>query len=171
MELTQKFLRCSTCSQHKPQDAFSRRQRNVHRPRRSCSSCCALASRHNESEQASVQKRRRHDAEEDDEDAAQLHVPTREKMNVPEPQLPLNESNKGHQMLTRLGWVPGSGLGAQACGATVPIAQLLASQRHTRGLGNGGTDDEGTFDALAMEPRLEQATWGDLPCTWEGFST
>jgi hypothetical protein len=61
--------------------------------------------------------------------------------------------NKGHELLRKLGWVPGRGLGAREDGEVRAVAQKL------EGAG-----------ALGSEARLEQAAWGDLPVTWEGSS-
>ena len=66
----------------------------------------------------------------------------------------LDSSNRGHALLERMGWVKGVGLGLQGQGELLPASVLLARRR---GLSAG-------------VERLEQATWGDTPGTWEGFS-
>lgn len=47
---------------------------------------------------------------------------------------PLDESNLGNTMLRRLGWSPGSGLGASSSGILTPIEAIIRRQR--RGLGS-----------------------------------
>ena len=46
----------------------------------------------------------------------------------------LDESNAGHALLQRLGWEPGTGLGAQRQGALLPASSHLPGQRDKRGL-------------------------------------
>ena len=50
------------------------------------------------------------------------------------PAVPLNESNAGHNLLQKLGWEPGTGLGSQQQGALLPAATLLPGQLGKRGL-------------------------------------
>jgi hypothetical protein len=45
------------------------------------------------------------------------------------PNGPLDASNKGHRMLERLGWEPGTGLGARQDGEVVPVAIGLQERR------------------------------------------
>ena len=54
------------------------------------------------------------------------------------PAVPLDESHRGHQLLMRLGWSPGEGLGAprQHAGALEPLAAYLPMQTSRRGLGS-----------------------------------
>ena len=54
------------------------------------------------------------------------------------PALPLDTSHRGHQLLVRLGWTPGDGLGAVASGALEPLAAYLPTQTSRRGLGAQG---------------------------------
>ena len=50
---------------------------------------------------------------------------------------PLDSTNRGRQMLERLGWEPGEGLGARRDGNLFPLtAEMLKSQRNTSGLGS-----------------------------------
>ena len=55
----------------------------------------------------------------------------------------LDSTNKGHQMLRKLGWEPGSGLGMQADGATALVSDTLPTQSGRTGLGHCDTTPGG----------------------------
>jgi len=57
------------------------------------------------------------------------------------PALPLDTSHRGHQLLVRLGWTPGDGLGAAKGGALEPLAAYLPTQTTRQGLGASATCD------------------------------
>eukprot|EP00966_Prymnesium_polylepis_P305773 7065873-Prymnesium_polylepis.2 len=67
----------------------------------------------------------------------------------------LDERNPGHQMLQRLGWSTGSGLGARGDGELLPVSHALAAQHDRRGLGREEADDlirdAGTGDVETRE--------------------
>ena len=48
---------------------------------------------------------------------------------------PLDENNRGHWLLTNLGWEPGAGLGAAEAGGVELVSALLAAQSSRQGLG------------------------------------
>ena len=48
----------------------------------------------------------------------------------------LDERNAGHRLLTRLGWTPGTGLGVNADGEVVPVAETMSTHRTLSGLGS-----------------------------------
>jgi len=48
---------------------------------------------------------------------------------------PLDENNRGHQLLMKLGWAPGNGLGADGGGSLEPVAARLVVQASRKGLG------------------------------------
>ena len=51
---------------------------------------------------------------------------------------PLDASNRGHWLLTNLGWSPGVGLGAAEKGAVELVSATVAAQSSRRGLGMDG---------------------------------
>lgn len=51
------------------------------------------------------------------------------------PAVALDASHRGHQLLMRLGWAPGDGLGAVGTGALEPLAAYLPMQTTRSGLG------------------------------------
>ena len=55
----------------------------------------------------------------------------------------LGSSSKGHQMLQKLGWSPGSGLGLQAGGETRLVSDMLPTQSGRHGLGHRDTGPGG----------------------------
>ena len=59
---------------------------------------------------------------------------------------PVSATNRGHVLLKKLGWAPGTGLGAQEQGGLQPAAQELPAQQDKRGLGTSHAA------AAAMEP-------------------
>lgn len=64
---------------------------------------------------------------------------SREALGAPPesaPALPLDTSHRGHQLLVRLGWIPGDGLGAASSGALEPLAAYLPTQMTKQGLGS-----------------------------------
>ena len=50
---------------------------------------------------------------------------------------PLDASNRGHWLLTNLGWSPGAGLGAAEAGGVELVSALLPAQASRQGLGLG----------------------------------
>lgn len=50
---------------------------------------------------------------------------------------PLDENNRGHWLLTNLGWEPGAGLGAAEAGGVELVSALLPAQSSRQGLGYG----------------------------------
>ena len=49
---------------------------------------------------------------------------------------PLDASNRGHWLLTNLGWSPGVGLGAAGKGAVELVSATVAAQSNRQGLGH-----------------------------------
>lgn len=48
----------------------------------------------------------------------------------------LPQSNKGHDLLRKMGWTPGEGLGIEGEGGTTPVSVFFEPQRGRRGLGS-----------------------------------
>ena len=151
---------CTNCQQFLPLSRFSARQLAG---KGKCQGCAAQASATNQAQQAEQARKRRHEGDEeridtasrkraevdaDEEeyvrgllrgveaarDAARRREPATAAAAAP---VPLGEDSAGFALLQRLGWVPGTGLGAQASGGLLPVSQLLRSQseRDKRGLG------------------------------------
>lgn len=49
---------------------------------------------------------------------------------------PLPQSNKGHDLLRKMGWAPGEGLGVEGEGGVTPVSVFVEPQRGRRGLGS-----------------------------------
>ena len=54
-----------------------------------------------------------------------------------EPEAPIDSMNIGHQLLEKIGWTPGNGLGLKQDGITIPIQ--INYRHHRQGLGYENT--------------------------------
>lgn len=135
---------CMGCHQKLPLKNYSSRQLSG---KGKCHACASQSSALNKAQHA---KRRRDDIDfffmgtsegidsEDEYVRELLHgveVARNARKSLVQPEPVLDESNPGHQMLQRLGWSPGSGLGARSDGNILPVAVALHSQQDKRGLG------------------------------------
>ncbi|KAL1511224.1 hypothetical protein AB1Y20_006036 [Prymnesium parvum] len=142
------WIKCTACREAKPPSAFSRRQLSG---KGRCARCAADSTAANLREQAEARlKRGREDsaagsygsersrADEEYEHALLQSVEEAQaahEKSKRRAQPPLDESNPGHQMLQRLGWEVGTGLGARSDGEVVPLAVSHCPQRNRLGLG------------------------------------
>lgn len=135
---------CMGCHQQLPLKKYSARQLSG---KGKCHACASQSSALNEAQQA---KRKRDDigfflmgtsegVDSEDEYVRELlhgvEVARNARKSSVQPEPVLDESNPGHRMLQRLGWTPGSGLGARSDGAIMPAAVTLLTQQDKRGLG------------------------------------
>lgn len=153
---------CTGCSKVLPRKQFSKRQLSLllSQGRGRCHACAAQACAVNVTRQA---RKRPIDALEasDDDDSEDERYKTDLLRSVDEARrsgggtstgatslpadlsVPIDESNPGHRMLQKLGWMPGSGLGLQGQGGVDPPA--LVSRQGRCGLGqlpSGGAANE-----------------------------
>ena len=157
---------CTSCRQHLPLRRFSARQLSG---KSKCKVCAARSSALNEAQQAEVHQRRdESNANEwladvrstsacgtyDDDEASYVDGLLRSveearrtaavgRANPSTAMAAIGPSSRGHALLTKLGWEPGTGLGAQSDGGLLALSQLLPSQRGKRGLGQGGSRVDG----------------------------
>ncbi|KAF9207775.1 Angiogenic factor with G patch and FHA domains 1 [Haplosporangium sp. Z 27] len=69
--------------------------------------------------------------------------------------VPVDKTNKGHAMLSKMGWKAGTGLGAARQGVVEPV-QLMVSERKA-GLGSGALKSQGETSARTSESPSETA--------------
>jgi len=65
----------------------------------------------------------------------------------------IDQTNRGHLLLRKLGWEPGTGLGAQRAGGLLPVSQLVHAQRGRDGLrfeGEGSGDEQAQADLVGI---------------------
>lgn len=153
-------IECSSCRRELPRTRFSSRQLAG---KRRCHSCAASASATNLTQQAEQALKRQRDgavmqdspckraATTDGEDGESVYVEQLlqdvnaardaavqakvEAVAVAPPPRPVGEGNAGYALLQRLGWAPGTGLGANGRGDVELASDRLPSQLDRRGLG------------------------------------
>mmetsp|Transcript_40129 Transcript_40129/g.66598 ORF Transcript_40129/g.66598 Transcript_40129/m.66598 type:complete len:277 (-) Transcript_40129:239-1069(-) len=132
---------CSCCNKQLPFSSYSTRQLSG---KGKCKVCAAQSCLANQQVQQAISTKRKHEdiiSTLDPGDAAHRRellsrVDEARKLYQRELCAPtLDKQNTGHRMLERLGWLPGTGLGAQRDGAICPAALEMPSQCDKRGIG------------------------------------
>lgn len=173
---------CSCCGRHVPIASFSARQLAG---KGRCPACACMASHLNQQEQQRAKRPRYAElielggaveelsdaAESDDSEAEyerellrgveEARAAAAAAAGAQRPEQPLDASNAGHQMLRKLGWTPGSGLGAPGHDGApqpepVPASEAIRSQRDRRGLGLDAAWDRATRSPPPPSPPNER---------------
>jgi hypothetical protein len=175
---TNQLRECSACRRHLSVSRFSKRQlAGAGR----CSTCTAKVCAANEQSQAEASCKRRREGEADwvdlicapdpaeeryvcellegMEEARRASIAAARRLSSEESAAraagPLDDSNLGHRMLERLGWEPGTGLGARQDGQVLPIAIELPQRRGTSGLGRSAGQGEQVGSGAALSSTVE----------------